>query len=167
MQLDHLVTAAQPRSFAEMAAAHKARQARFAAAAKHVVQKPQIVIRRSPSAPPPADRFKPLWMFGHLHFDHHLGAYARHQLEQALIGGHRLKRYIRDRAREMGLTYAVVVGQSRKRPIVAARDLIAWEIKTTVKPEISYPELGRLFGGRDHTSVLHSVRKIEKQRASA
>ena len=26
----------------------------------------------------------------------------------------------------------------------------------------SYPEIGRKFGGRDHTTVLHGVRKIEE-----
>lgn len=29
----------------------------------------------------------------------------------------------------------------------------------------SYPEIGRLFGGKDHTTVLHAARKITKQRA--
>ncbi|HCO53872.1 MAG TPA: chromosomal replication initiator protein DnaA, partial [Pelagibacterium sp.] len=26
----------------------------------------------------------------------------------------------------------------------------------------SLPEIGRRFGGRDHTTVLHSVRKVEQ-----
>ena len=30
----------------------------------------------------------------------------------------------------------------------------------------SYPEIGRKFGGRDHTTVMHAVRKIEELRAS-
>jgi chromosomal replication initiator protein len=28
----------------------------------------------------------------------------------------------------------------------------------------SFPELGRAFGGRDHTTVMSAVRKIESQR---
>jgi chromosomal replication initiator protein len=26
----------------------------------------------------------------------------------------------------------------------------------------SYPDIGRRFGGRDHTTVLHAVRRIEQ-----
>jgi chromosomal replication initiator protein len=30
----------------------------------------------------------------------------------------------------------------------------------------SYPDIGRRFGGRDHTTVLHAVKRIEELKAS-
>lgn len=27
---------------------------------------------------------------------------------------------------------------------------------------LSYPELGRAFGGRDHSTVIHAIKKIKK-----
>jgi chromosomal replication initiator protein len=30
----------------------------------------------------------------------------------------------------------------------------------------SLPDIGRRFGGRDHTTIMHGVRKIEELRAS-
>ena len=30
----------------------------------------------------------------------------------------------------------------------------------------SLPEIGRKFGGRDHTTVMHAVRRVEELRAS-
>ena len=37
---------------------------------------------------------------------------------------------------------------------------IAMFLAKTMTPR-SFPEIGRRFGGRDHTTVLHAVRKIE------
>jgi chromosomal replication initiator protein len=30
----------------------------------------------------------------------------------------------------------------------------------------SYPDIGRRFGGRDHTTVLHAVKRIEELKAT-
>lgn len=75
------------------------------------------------------------------------------------------RNYIKRRCEELGVPYEGIVGSSRFRRYCYPRQLIMWELKTFVKPSISYPELGRLFGGRDHTTALHAVRKIEAQRA--
>lgn len=75
------------------------------------------------------------------------------------------RNYIKRRCEELGVPYEGIVGSSRFRRHCYPRQLIMWELKTFVKPSISYPELGRLFGGRDHTTALHAVRKIEAQRA--
>ena len=51
---------------------------------------------------------------------------------------------------------------SKKRPASIARPRqIAMYIAKEMTQK-SLPEIGELFGGRDHTTVLHAVRKIEK-----
>lgn len=49
----------------------------------------------------------------------------------------------------------------RTRTIVRPRQ-IAMYLSKVLTPR-SLPEIGRRFGGRDHTTVLHAVRKIEKE----
>jgi chromosomal replication initiator protein len=39
---------------------------------------------------------------------------------------------------------------------------VAMYLAKTLTPR-SLPEIGRRFGGRDHTTVLHAVRKIEAE----
>jgi chromosomal replication initiator protein len=54
---------------------------------------------------------------------------------------------------------------SKKRPANIARPR---QIAMYVAKELtqkSLPEIGELFGGRDHTTVLHAVRKITEERA--
>lgn len=53
-----------------------------------------------------------------------------------------------------------LLGQSRSRPLVAARQ-IAMYLCRDLTP-LSLPKIGDAFGGRDHTTVMHGVAKIQK-----
>lgn len=52
-----------------------------------------------------------------------------------------------------------IVSSRRNRSIVRPRQICMYLAKTMT--DRSFPEIGRRFGGRDHTTVLHAVRKIE------
>lgn len=63
-----------------------------------------------------------------------------------------------------GIRKADMTGKSRKREITQARQLALYlGHKYT---EMSYNELGRAMGGRDHSTVLHSCEQIEKRLAA-
>jgi chromosomal replication initiator protein len=53
-----------------------------------------------------------------------------------------------------------LTGNSRKAPLVNARHIAMYLIKS----ELGAPheQVGELFGGRDHTTVMHAVEKVEK-----
>jgi len=65
-----------------------------------------------------------------------------------------------------GVSLEEVQGPRRTRNFVRPRQMAMYRI-IKERPDLSYPMVGRFFGGRDHTTVLHAVRKIEKQRATA
>jgi hypothetical protein len=92
--------------------------------------------------------------------DWHVQQYHRRRSE---VAANFPKVFIKDRCRELGASYAEVIGAGRRREIVRVRHLLMWEIAK--KFGLSYPALGRLFGGRDHTSCLFAVRKIEIMKA--
>lgn len=56
-----------------------------------------------------------------------------------------------------------ITGHSRRREIVAVRQIAMYVTRITT--DMSYPEIGRAFGGRDHTTILHAVKKIEHDMA--
>jgi hypothetical protein len=57
------------------------------------------------------------------------------------------------------ITAIDMLSDRRNAPLVMLRQTAMYLCKTmTLK---SLPEIGRQFGGRDHTTVLHAVRKIE------
>lgn len=71
------------------------------------------------------------------------------------------KRIITRVAEAFGLNYADVIGPSRTAPVVRARWAAIAAVRE-VHPDWSLPRLGRAFGGRDHTSMLHALRKMER-----
>ncbi|MCP3053967.1 chromosomal replication initiator protein DnaA [Aurantimonas marianensis] len=67
-------------------------------------------------------------------------------------------------SRHYNVTRTDLLSARRTRTIVRPRQ-IAMYLAKTMTPR-SLPEIGRRFGGRDHTTVLHAVRKIEGERAN-
>jgi len=59
-----------------------------------------------------------------------------------------------------GFTREDLVGASRRRPLVTARQVSMYVFRELT--DLSYPAIGREFGGRDHTTVIHAVDKITK-----
>ena len=54
-----------------------------------------------------------------------------------------------------------IVGPKRQRHLVKARQIAMYVFRELT--ELSYPDIARVFGGRDHTTAIHSVQKITKQ----
>jgi chromosomal replication initiator protein len=66
-------------------------------------------------------------------------------------------------AEHYALKQADLLCERRTRAIARPRQLAMYLAKTLTTR--SYPDIGRRFGGRDHTTVLHAVRRIEELKA--
>jgi chromosomal replication initiator protein len=63
-------------------------------------------------------------------------------------------------AAHFDLEYIEIISERRTQRVVLPRQIAMWiSYKNTTR---SLPEIGRKFGDRDHTTILHAVRKIEK-----
>lgn len=63
-------------------------------------------------------------------------------------------------AEHFSLAVADLVGQSRRKELVFARQAAMTLCRTLLG--MSYPALGKVFGGKDHSTVLYSIRKFQK-----
>ncbi len=59
-----------------------------------------------------------------------------------------------------GLKQSDLISERRNRSIARPRQAAMWLCKQLTTR--SLPDIGRRFGGRDHTTVLHAVRRIEE-----
>jgi len=52
-----------------------------------------------------------------------------------------------------------LLGKCRQRAVMLPRQVAMYIVRDVTK--LSLPQIGKAFGGRDHTTVMHSCRKIE------
>jgi chromosomal replication initiator protein len=65
-------------------------------------------------------------------------------------------------AERFGIRQAQLKEKSNTRKVVYPRQVAMYLVKELT--DASLPEIGRLFGGKHHTTVIHSIQKIEEAR---
>ena len=66
-------------------------------------------------------------------------------------------------AQKHGISFKSMISKNRNKYFVIARHEAMWEMH---KMGISYPRIGIILGGRDHTTCMHGVRQHEKRLAA-
>lgn len=59
-----------------------------------------------------------------------------------------------------GMEEYLLPSSSRRVPVVRARYAFAY-VARAWWPELSYPRIGRLLGGRDHSTILHGLQQFD------
>jgi chromosomal replication initiator protein len=76
------------------------------------------------------------------------------------VAGEKIQKAV---AEHYGLKQADMISERRARAVARPRQAAMWIAKQITTR--SLPDIGRRFGGRDHTTVLHAVRRIESLKA--
>lgn len=72
---------------------------------------------------------------------------------------------IRQRTAEIwGVSIDSLISKRRTKQLTIPRQVAMYVIKTQL--DLPYTEIGGLFGGRDHSTVIHSVNKVEAEMAA-
>ena len=68
---------------------------------------------------------------------------------------------LRTTADYFGYTVEELIGRSRTRPLTTARHVGMYLFRELT--DLSFPNIAKEFGGRDHTTVIHAVDRIKSQ----
>lgn len=83
--------------------------------------------------------------------------------EIEIVGGKKsVRQIICDVAIEHGVRVDDILGVTRNAKITKARHAAIYRARQE-RPDMSLPQIGRVFR-RDHTSILHAIRKIENSK---
>jgi chromosomal replication initiator protein len=61
-----------------------------------------------------------------------------------------------------GLADEDITGKARTRDLVDARHIAMYVCRQLTNPPLSFPQIAKAFGGRDHTTVMNAVQRIER-----
>lgn len=86
---------------------------------------------------------------------------AKKAIITAKYGSEDARQIIMEVAIAHGVSYEDILGRSRERHLVAARHEAIYEVRKR-RPHLSLPQIGRIFK-RDHTTILHALRQMERQ----
>lgn len=57
---------------------------------------------------------------------------------------------------------ALLIGKRRTRTVALARQVAYWCVREHLA--WSYPRIGAVFGGRDHSTIIHGVQRVDNAR---
>lgn len=154
----------EPQTAEEVLARARETQRRISAQRK---REPEPKPKRKP-APPPMPEYEsepeppmppmPHWI---------AQQFSLRNARQALLMATRLEDVIiRVVARHYKMRRQELKGINRCRRVVVPRQIAMW-IARRLSPVRSLPRIARAFGGRDHTTVLHAIRRVESMCSNA
>lgn len=79
----------------------------------------------------------------------------------SLIGGPAFTVIMHAVAEATNTTVAELCGPRRRREVARPRQMAYWLIRR-LRPDLSFPQIAHMIGGRDHTTVLAGMRRFEK-----
>lgn len=71
------------------------------------------------------------------------------------------KQIIRAVTEHFGIEIADIMGKKRTKELVYPRQIVMYLLRELLHH--SYPQIGDALGGKDHTTIMHGVNKIEKE----
>jgi chromosomal replication initiator protein len=95
-------------------------------------------------------------------FEHCAAADGDHDVASRFIREPQVRDIIAAVSRYFGVPQRILKGQSRRQSIVTARAVAVYLAREL--GSASYVQIGRALGGRDHTTIIHNHRKIERKR---
>jgi chromosomal replication initiation ATPase DnaA len=80
-------------------------------------------------------------------------------------GPFRWRHIVEEVIEKHGVTFGQIIGRQRSKPLCVAR--FEAYFRLSEETTLSLPQIGKIMGGKDHTSVLYGIRKFRERNGLA